>query len=264
MPVRGGRVYKTGGRERSLAPGSIGKKIFKWEMPSGLFAASPWDENRRDTGECGDDAAPIVTVSVCVRLGIDDSPGANKQDFPDSAPVNWSDASLLVTFGSSSGCVDDSSFEVDLLNGLCFSMVARDAEFYINYPVVEQQQGGIVQPIIDVSLAVGIGSEGSQGARPPRRTIKIGGLAGGAGNPSPTLPIPRFSVGAVYVSADGTAAATFNQRAAPFAGAALLSQSTIQKQEYQSIPIVNGARGFDIFTAAGSEGNAVLFYLAPA
>ena len=254
--MRGGRVYKTGGREKSLAPGQPQKRIFAWEMPHGLFAAEDFDED----GECVD-YAPTVAVTIGVQLGEQ-----NGQVVADGAHVDWSDAFLHVVWGSGSGCTDSAEMDVDLINGTSFSLVARDAQFYVTYPTPQNPSpANLVQPFIDVSISVGIGDLGSgTGVRSARRTIKVGDLTHGA--TSAIFPIPRFAHGAVLLTADAVAGQTFQQLRAPIAGADVLAVSTIQKQEYQSVPIYSGARGFDLIDTTaqtGSTGNAVLFYLAP-
>lgn len=257
----GGRVYHTGGRERSILPGDT-KKIFVWHMPAGLHGVDRRQDQRNNWGECGDDAAPSVVASVCVKLGVDPDPTANKQIFPDGVHVNWSDAFLRVSFGSGSGGTDDSDVELDLINGDSFPLVARDAEFYCIYPKNDNPQSPIVQPIIDVSISVGIGVVGAAGERGARRSIKLGNLNSAQSN---VFPVPRYAVGAVLQSTDAaTAAAVLTQRCAPVAGADILAISTIQKQEYQSVPIVNGARGFDVTTTTNATGVSVIFYLSPA
>ena len=263
--MRGGRVYKTGGREKSIQPGANSQRIFAWEMPPGLFGIG-----RDPDGDCTD-AAPTVSVTLGVQLGLQANPAAPGQliTFPDGVHVDWSDAFLHVVWGSSSdddgGSTDGAEMDVDLINGTSFSLVARDAQFYVSYPIPSAPDpGNLVQPVIDVSISVGIGDLGNgAGARSARRTVKVGALNSGA--TSGVFAIPRFAHAAVLLTRDATAGQTFQQLRAPVAGADLLAVSTIQKQETQSVPIYTGARGFDLIdtTQGGSAGNAVMFYLAP-
>jgi hypothetical protein len=105
-----------------------------------------------------------------------------------------------------------------------------------------------------------LGTEGSQGERPPRRTIKVPDFNGAV--ESAILPIPRYAHGAVLQNHDiGTATMQLNQYSTPFAGAVLKSAVTLGKQEYQSVPIVNGGRGFTITSTGVITGVAVIFYL---
>jgi hypothetical protein len=259
MP-RGGRVYRTGGREPSIVPGTLLKTILKWEMPPGLFGHS-YEENQN--GECGDDAAPVVTATLGVQLGL----LADGSRFPDGVHVDWSDAFVQVSYGSSSGCNDAQTVDVDLMDGTALGLVARDATFAVSYPTPQSPDpAGLVQPIIDVSISIGIGSLGSgAGVRSARRTVKIGNIGNqGAGGTSGVLPIPRYAHSAIFSSADNLTTATMNQLRAPIAGSDNLSIVALGKQEGNAVPIYPGARGFTLTTATQATTAAVIFLLAPA
>src|SRR5258708_19172528 len=240
--MRGGKVYLTGGRNKTLQPGEQ-KRLFKWEMPVGLFGH---EKDERDEDNEPVDAAPTVSVTLGVQLGEQTNAQGQVVIFPEGQHVDWSDAFLHVVWGSGSGATDDAEMDIDLINGTSFSLIARDAQFYIHYPIpTSPVPAGLVQPVIDVSISVGIGDLGSgTGVRSARRTVKVGNTTGG--NASGQLAIPRFAHGAILASQDATAGATLTQQRSPVTAGDTLSVATIQKQEYQSIPAFTGARGFNV------------------
>lgn len=248
------RKYKTGARSQRIQPNTFNNEILSWEMARGVY--SP-------TGEPWDDCAPTISVAVAVRLGQVLNADRTITPFPDGPNVDWSAAKLLVRWGTSSGNLDTAAMECDLVDGMSFTLNARGATFAIDYgpPVAFAQ--GLVQPVIDVSISVAIGTGGhSDSAFMCRRTVTVGATAAGA--PSGLFSIPPFSSSAIYQSESiAGASATFNQTMSAIAGSATVAQDTIQKQLSQAVPIAHGARGFSITTPADTTRSAVIFLLAP-
>lgn len=242
-------------QQQNLGPKTGAQKLGTW--------CSPPDEgdeaNERraaagDADECMDTSgAPTVAGTVGVRLAKGET----------EAFATWEDAFLRVRFGS--GEIDDQILELDLMDGVSFPLIARNAIFELVYPPTKEVDGVRHQPKIDVQISIGVGVLGSSGARGARRTILVGDLgADGVGGTSDPLPIPPFSVGVVYASADATATASIEQVGSLTNGLPLLAVNTIEKFEYRSVPVRHGARAFKLTTAASSVGNAVIFYLSPA
>jgi len=170
----------------------------------------------------------------------------------DVAANDISSAFLEVDFGG--GDSDESAFAMDLINGTSFPAIGG-CNVFLNYPKTDA-----TQPNIDVSVSVGKYEVGAQAALGCRRTIKARTVNG----TSAILPIPKFAVQAVYANtAIGVAAAQFDQLRAPVVGAAILSTLNLGKTQATSVPIINGARGFQL-TVANSTGDAVIFNLSPA
>jgi hypothetical protein len=234
-------VYKTGFREPKIQPGDTNAVLGQWSMPDQLVCQ-----------------APTVSCSLNVRLGLQ-SNGTRLAETPGGV-LDWSAAFLRVLWGSGTGKTDMQIAELDIMDGMSFPLIARDATFTIVYPKVTLPSGG-VQPIIDVSVSVGIGTTGAQGVAGARRTVVVGDLANA--NPSSVFPIPAYAVSACYASSDANASVTLNQTRSPAQGALIIGVSTIQKQEFQRVPIIQAARGFSIVgPAGGSAGNRVIFFLS--
>lgn len=171
----------------------------------------------------------------------------------DVANNDISDAFLEVDFGG--GDSDSSAFSMDLIDGTSFPAIG-ECNVFLNYPPV----AAVVQPAIDVSVSVGKLEVGAQSALGCRRTIKAP-ITNGT---SAILPIPKFAVQAVYANATvAVAAAQFDQLRAPVGGATVLSTLALGKTQATSVPIINGARAFQL-TVGGSTGDAVIFNLSPA
>jgi hypothetical protein len=245
-----GFVYHASVQQQNLGPKAGEQKIGTW--------CSPPDPGERRGGAAGDPdecedttGAPTVSATVSVALAKGEV----------DAFSTWEDAFLRVRFGS--GEIDDQVLELDLMNGVSFPLIARNAIFYLVYPVRGEQGGVKHQPKIDVQVSIGVGVLGSSGARGARRTVICGDVGQGGGTIGP-FTIPPFAVGAVYASADATATATLVQVGSPTNALPVLSVATIEKFEYRSVPVKHGARAFTLATAALSTGNAVIFYLSPA
>lgn len=171
----------------------------------------------------------------------------------DIAANNISDAFLEVDFGG--GDSDSSAFAMDLIDGCSFPAIG-ECNVFLNYPI----NGAVTQPPLDISVSVGKLEVGAQAALGCRRTIKAPAELG----VSAILPIPKFAVQAVYANTTvATATAQFDQLRAPIAGAVVLSSLNLGKTQATSVPIINGARAFQL-TAANSTGDAVIFNLSPA
>jgi hypothetical protein len=204
------------------------------------------------------EGAPSVACTVNVQLSVD-----NPTDDDTAQLFDWSDAYLRVKYGS--GELDLPILELDLMNGCSFPLVARSAQFELVYPIdASADPASKLQPKIDVSVSIGVGVLGASGARGARRTIKCP-TEGQNAHISALLPIPKFAVGAVLQTATTTASGQFNQFPSDVGtGGQQLSISTVQKEEYQSVPVVHGARGFSLSTAAEEPSAKVIFYLSPA
>lgn len=250
-----GFVYHASLQQPNLGPtqGPMLQKIGTW--------CSPPDEGdkqnlrRREAGEeCEDTTgAPTVAVTVSVKLAAGE---------PD-AYSTWEDAFLRVRFGS--GEIDDQVVDLDLMDGVSFPLIARNAICYLVYPINGEEDGVKLQPKIDVQVSFGVGVLGSSGARGARRTVLVGNLGeDGHGGTSAPFLIPPFAVGAVYASADTTTSATLVQTGSLINGLPVLAVNTIEKFEYRSVPIRHGARAGTLTTADPSQNNAVIFYLSPA
>jgi hypothetical protein len=235
-------IYKTGFRNSLVLPtnGANLQDVGKWEMPPCM-----WDEG-----------APTVAVSVSVALGIKDG-----QRIAEEQAQDITAAFLLVKWGSGKACQDVCTAEFDLIDGVSFPLVAHDATFYVVYPA--NGNVNVPQPGLDVSVSVGLAPIGSGACRAARRTREIGDLQQ-PGFVSAPFTIPNFATGAIYASSDGTATAVLTQLTAPIAGAATRSIATMGKQEFQSVPVIQGARGATLTTPAASLGNKVIFLLSPA
>ena len=235
-------VYETGFRDPAIQPGNGAAKLGQWTMPEAY--------------EC---EAPTISCSLNVRLGL--LPNGTRVKEDPNGTLDWSAAFLRVLWGAGLGKRDMQIAELDIMDGMSFPLIARDATFIIVYPKVTGLPANGVQPAIDVSVSVGIGTTGAQGVCGARRSVLIGDLPNA--NPSATFPIPPYAVSASYASTAANPSVTLSQRRAPIQASTLLSVSTIQKPELQRVPIVQAARGFDIVgPIGGSAGNRVIFYLS--
>jgi hypothetical protein len=249
-----GFVYHASVQQQNVEPKDGIQKLGTWcSPPDEGDEANAKRAAAGDPDECDDTTgAPTVAATVSVKLSAGEA-----DEF-----ATWEDAFLRVRFGS--GEIDDQILELDLMNGVSFPLIARNAIFEIVYPIVKKA-GETYQPKIDVQVSIGVGVLGSSGARGARRTVLIGDLgnADQGGSSAPFL-IPPFAVGAVYASADATATATLAQVGSIINGLPVLAVNTIEKFEYRSVPVRHGARAAVLTTAAQSLGNAVIFYLSPA
>lgn len=200
--------------------------------------------------------------SYGLALSVNVKPSTGLTGFVDAANVDISDAFLTVEFGG--GESDLSVFDMDLIDGTSFPALG-ECNIYLNYPIlVQNPQAPVIQPPLDISITVGTGCVGAQGAIGCRRTIKVGDLINnGASN---VLPIPKFAVQAVYANTTiGVATAEFDQTIATVNGSAVISRVLLGKTQASMVPIINGARGFLLVSSQGATtGNAVIFDLSPA
>lgn len=249
-----GFVYHASVQQQGFGPKAGMQKLGTWCSPPD--EGDEQNDHRREAGgpdECDDTSgAPTVSATVSVKLA------AGEQD----AFSTWEDAFLRVRFGS--GEIDDQVLDLDLMDGVSFPLIARNAIFYVVYPIVKKA-GETRQPKIDVQVSIGVGVLGSSGARGARRTIIVGDLgADGQGGTSAPFLIPPFSVGAIYASTDAGTTATLEQVGSVANGLPLLALNVIEKFEYRSAPIRHGARAAKLTTTGTTTGNAVIFVLSPA
>ena len=229
MPSPASRVNHLGGGAQS----NLGPKAER------QFIARVCQSRNRDLS-----FALVCSVNVKLSTGLT---GA-----VDVAGNDISDAFLEVDFGG--GDSDVSQFAMDLIDGTSFPAIG-ECNVFLNYPKTDA-----MQPNLDISVSVGKLEVGAQGALGCRRTIKARTVQG----VSAILPIPKFAVQAVYANTTvATAAAQFDQLTAPLAGATILSSIALGKTQATSVPIINGARGFQL-TVANTTGDAVIFNLSPA
>ncbi len=250
------QAYHTG-KVGDIAPQPTGKGkelLFVYKRPSSCEACA---REQGNVPPCWD---PTPTVSV--SIDVETSP----MESGDPELFDASDAFLLVEFGSGFAGVKN-SLELDLLNSTSLPLVAESANFYVVYPQREfDPQVPIVQPVLRVAISVGERDYGSSGPRAPRRSVLVGDLVF-EDSPvvSALLPIPKYAVGAIYSSTSKTATVDMIQfsNSVGTPNVALTRQAML-KPEYQSIPILNGARGFQILTSATALRTVVIFYLGPA
>jgi len=239
-----GCTWQTGGRAPQIGPkpstpegDTQPQKIFNYRIPDALFRP----------GE-----TPTLSAVISVRLAERNFDGTQQVVVPNQ---DYSDAWIQVRAGTGDDS-DEQIFDIDLINGTIVPLAARSGTFALLYPEVE---GELVQPILDISIGVAMGTCAT-GERPPRRTIKVGDLTMNV--EKGFFRIPRFAHGAVLQTTDATAQAILRQYTAPLNGSILKSQAIVQKQEYQSVPIAHGATGFSLEATAAATGAAVIFYLA--
>ena len=243
MPPSISRINHRGGAAQSNLPPKAERQFI------GRICTSDSDPSRKDYESC----ALACSVNVKLSTGLT---GA-----VDVAGNDISDAFLTVEFGG--GDSDLSVFDMDLIDGTSFPAIGQ-LNVYLNYPIVTGQQVPIVQPNLDISISVGTGCVGAQGAIGCRRTIKVGSLGNNAA--SAVIPIPKFAVQAVYANATvGVATAQFDQVISTANGAPVISSVLLGKTQAGCVPIINGARGFIVTSTQGATTlNAIIFDLSPA
>lgn len=208
------------------------------------------------------DTADDDYESVGLVCSLNVRPSSGLTGFVDGATTDISDAFLTVEFGG--GDSDLSVFDMDLIDGASFPAIGQ-CNVYLNYPINSgTPQAPIVQPNLDISISVGEGCVGAQGAIGCRRTIKVGSLGNNVA--SAVIPIPKFAAQAVYANATvGVATAQFDQVISTANGAAVISSVLLGKTQALCVPIINGARGFIVTSTQGATTlNAIIFELSPA
>jgi len=242
-----GRVYHRGSKTVVHSqPNPVKQLLFKWCPPVCRNCNEP---------------CQAITPALVATVGVTLAPGV-----VDQFNFTWEGAFLLVEYGS--GDPDLQTVELDLMNGVSFPLIGgggKYVNFYIVYPTLPPSALEVVPfaPDIEVSISVGVHGYGGTGPRSARRTVFVGDLAALA--VSAVFPVPRYAVGAAFATTDTLAALSFQQLASPLAGGTLLAQDTLSKLEYESVPVVHGARGFTVTDAgAGTNQARVIFYLAPA
>lgn len=251
------QAYHTG-KVGDIAPQPSGQGkelLFVYKRPSSCEACA---RAQGTAPPCWD---PTPTVSVSIDVAV------SPLETGDPELFDASDAFLLVEFGSGFAGVKN-SLELDLLNSTSLPLVAESANFYVVYPARDfDPQVPTIQPILRVAISVGEQSFGSSGPRAPRRSVLVGDLVV-IDSPvrSDLLPIPKYAVGAVLGTTDkGTTTVDFDQWSnATGTPNVALAHNALVKPEYQSIPIVNGARGFQVTVTNTARRVLVIFYLGPA
>jgi hypothetical protein len=249
---------------KNLGPNGGLQRIGEWKAPPWLFVNSA--NNVYDRCDPEDRGAPTVGCTLYVELSM---PFRIQEQNGIVTNFSTLGASLIVKWGS--GETDDPQAEMDMINGTSFPLIAKSAQFFLNYQPGFPAPNGFptTQPNIDVSISVGLWCHGSQGHCVPRRTVDVG-VAGGtlgnlaAGQSSSPAPVPPFGVAAILSTADTTASSQISLLASPNNAASIIQVATLMKQEFQKVPLRNGSRGFVLTNTSGapSVGNAVIFTLA--
>lgn len=195
---------------------------------------------------------PCLVANVAVRL-------ASGQI--DVSGNDISDVFMRVRYGSDNhGPLSVADF--DLIDGVSVPILGRLANFSVVYPKMGTLQIPVEQPLLDISISIGVGDGQSGGTRGARRTIKVGDVGNGQTGPAAgPLPIPNFAVSAVYASNDTTTGATLQQTLSPINGSTVIALSVMSKVVEQSVAIIPGARGFSVNASQAALTRPVVVFL---
>jgi hypothetical protein len=136
--------------------------------------------------------------------------------------------------------------EVDVQNGTFISVVGRNVNVQVSYPVIDYLPSPIVQAPVDVRAVLGFeGGQPNAGISSiARRTVRIGTIAGNGS--SAIFAIPRFAVSAVIRNSDIATPTMTIEQLRNNQGGSFVNVSTIGKNEIGIVPICDGASFFRI------------------
>jgi hypothetical protein len=249
-----GDAFEAGGRIPSAGP--LGGLGYNDQPPVVEQPICEWQANS-ELCRFGDPSF-VASISVRIATGADNAPN-NPQD---STTTDWSTAFVRVQFGSDNHG-PFSTLDFDVMNGTSVPLIGRRARFALCYPVnAGSQQAPITQPLLDVSVSIGVNPGNSAGVRGARKTQIIGDVQQNA--TSQIVPIPPYASSFFYMSNDATAQVTQNQTNSPVAGSAIVATSAIGKFENLAVPVGTGARGASVTAPAALTRVRLVFLLNPA
>lgn len=255
-----GRAYHTGFKF-TVVPSVAGNQpqgVGSWCLPPGykLWACGP----RRDDGEIenyGQDlGAQTVHITASCALPT------NLNGLVNTA-IDWSQNFMRVRWGSGEISNDVQICDFDLLScGSCISVPAYDLIFEVYYPLVNADAS---PSSLDIFVSVAVGTRPSQGASSPaRKTVNIGTIAKTV--TSSRFAIPQWAQGVILQNTNIPPAndTMMIEQDGDFNGTVVLARDTISKLEGSVVPIVNGARFFNITNMSEEDdatGVRAIFYL---
>ncbi len=231
-------MFSTGFRNKNMLPAN-GRQVI------GVFPS-------RGDG-CDDFCTSTMSVVLTVELSAEND--LTQKDW------DYSDAFIVVEYGSGSGKQDNAVLEVDAYSS-SFPILGRSANFYLNYPIVNEQTR--LQPKLDISIGFAPDSYGGSGTRSARRTIRVPDLDVNA--TSAILPIPAYAMSACLATNDVNTQVQMNLRKTSLAASTTIAIFTLAKGDNNSQSIVRAARGFSLTNTnvGGVTAPQVIFFLAPA
>jgi hypothetical protein len=229
--------------KKNVQPGDLGVQVLSWENPSTSRGG------QYDYTYCEDIHSRTVNISLDRDLIPDPDTGFDSANYEG---IFWTISWLAGNAGQ--------TVDVDVQNGTYVTVLGRNVNVQISYPVIPGSQ----QKQLPIDARAVLGFEGGHPvaglASIARRTVRIGTVAAGA--VTPFFRVPRFAVAAV-IRNSVLSIPTMVIGQARGSNGGLINVSMVGKLEQDVISICDGASFFSIENTSANNANdvSVVFYL---